>query len=127
MKKIVLDMQSIIYAKQMERALMQELDDWQVIISYDPDTTADTCKLHSPQALLMEVTCYTPWILPKRIEIRDIVRKQNPECKIILTVEERADKKLAEEVKKAKREGLIDEFVFLSMTDKYIPALLDTF
>lgn len=127
MKKIVLDMQSTIYAKQMERALLQELENWLVIISSEPDMTANTCKTNSPQVLLMEVTCYTPWILSERLAIRDKVKKQNPGCKIILTVEERADKKLAEEVKEAKRNGLIDEFIFLSMTDKYLPALIDTF
>ena len=42
------------------------------------------------------------------------------------TVEERADKELAEQVKAAKRDGLIDAFIFLSMTDKYLTALLDT-
>lgn len=127
MNKIVLDMQSTIYAKQMERALLQELENWQVIISTQPDTTVEICKTHWPQALLMEVTCYNPWMLPQRLAIGEIVRKQNPDCKIILTVEERADKKLAAGVKRARRDGLIDEFVFLSMTDKFLPALLDTF
>lgn len=127
MKKIVLDMQSTLYAKQMERALLQELESWQVLISDDPSMTTDICKLYSPQVLLMEVTCYTPWMLSKRLSIRDDVKKYNPDCKIILTVEERADKKLAKGVKDAKRAGLIDAFIFLSMTDKYLPALLDTF
>lgn len=127
MKKIVLDMQSRIYAKQMERALLQELENWQVIISGQPDMTADICKTYSPQALLMEVTCYSPWMLSQRLAIGEILRRQNPDCKLILSVEERADKKLAAGVKRARRDGLIDEFVFLSMTDKFLPALLDTF
>ena len=44
MKKIVLDIQSNIHAHTMERMLMQELDDCQVVISESPDSTAEWCK-----------------------------------------------------------------------------------
>lgn len=40
MKKIVLDIQSGIHAHNMERMLMQKLDDYQVVISELPDSTA---------------------------------------------------------------------------------------
>lgn len=41
MKKIVLDIQSSIHAHNMERMLMQKLDDYQIIISESPDSTAE--------------------------------------------------------------------------------------
>ena len=125
MKKIVLDMQSTLYAKNMQRALMQDLKEWQPVIAERPDLTAELCRLHKPQALLMEVTGYTPWMLRERLAVRDKVRENDPACRIILAVEERADKQLAAEVSAAKRDGLVDEFIFLSMTDKYLPALLE--
>ena len=125
MKKIVLDMQSTLYAKNMQRALMQDLKEWQPVIAERPDLTAELCRLHKPQALLMEVTGYTPWMLRERLAVRDKVRENDPACRIILAVEERADKQLAAEVAAAKRDGLVDEFIFLSMTDKYLPALLE--
>ena len=50
MKKIVLDIQSNIHAHTMERMLMQELDDCQVVISESPDSTAEWCKTHRPDA-----------------------------------------------------------------------------
>lgn len=55
MKKIVLDIQSDIHAHTMERMLMQKLDDCQVVISESPDATAEWCKTHRPDVLLMEV------------------------------------------------------------------------
>lgn len=125
MKKIVLDMQSTLYAKNMQRALMQDLKEWQPVIAERPDLTAELCRLHKPQALLMEVTGCTPWMLRERLTVRDKVRENDPACRIILAVEERADKQLAAEVAAAKRDGLVDEFIFLSMTDKYLPALLE--
>ncbi len=125
MKKIVLDMQSTLYARHMQRALMQDLKEWQPVIAERPDLTAELCRLHKPQALLMEVTGYTPWMLRERLAVRDTVRENDPACRIILAVEERADKQLAAEVAAAKRDGLVDEFIFLSITDKYLPALLE--
>ena len=126
MKKIVLDMQSTLYAKNMERALMQDLREWQPVISESSELTVELCRIHKPQVLLMEVTGYTPWTISERLEIRRKVKEIEPACHIIFTVEERADKKLAAEVTAAKRDGFIDEFIFLSMTDKYLPALLET-
>ncbi len=125
MNKIVLDMQSTLYAKHMQRALMQDLEEWQPLISESPELTADMCHMHKPKALLMEVTGYTPWMLSERLTVSSTVKKKDPECRIILAVEERADKQLAAEVTAAKRNGFVDEFIFLSMTDKYLPALLE--
>ena len=116
MKRIVLDMQSTLYARQMERALLQELDNWQVVIAEEPSLTADICKTHMPSVLLMEVTCYTPWRLSERMEVRNEVKRNCPDCKIILTVEERADKELAEQVKAAKK-GWADRCVYLPVHD----------
>ena len=39
MRKIMLDMQSGIFARTIQRMLLQELDDCQVIISEHPDKT----------------------------------------------------------------------------------------
>lgn len=125
MKKIVLDMQSTLYARHMQRALMQDLKEWQSLISESPELTAEMCRMHKPDALFMEVTGYIPWMLTNRLSICRAVREDEPECRIILAVEERADRQLAAEVTAAKRDGFIDEFVFLSMTDKYLPALLE--
>ena len=61
MRKILLDMQSGLFAKAIQRTLSQELDDYQVIISEHPDKTVQRCKTFKPYALLMEATGYTPW------------------------------------------------------------------
>ena len=73
MKKIVLDIQSDIHAHTMERMLMQKLDDCQVVISESPDATAEWCKTHRPDVLLMEVKAYSPWMFKERMAIRDKV------------------------------------------------------
>ena len=52
-RKIVLDMQSRLYAKAVQRILVQELEDYQVLISESPDKTAELCRMFDPYALLM--------------------------------------------------------------------------
>lgn len=125
-RKIVLDMQSRLYAKAVQRILVQELEDYQVLISESPDKTAELCRMFDPYALLMEVTGYTPWMLEERLAIQAEVKKQNPDCKIAMLVDDVANKVLANRVKKAKKDGMIDAFLFGSATDSYLAALMDS-
>ena len=50
MRKILLDMQSGLFAKAIQRTLSQELDDYQVIISEHPDKTVQRSKTFKPYA-----------------------------------------------------------------------------
>ena len=119
-------MQSRLYAKAIRRILVQELDDYQVVISKQPDVTAEQCRIIRPDALLMEVTPYTPWKLTERLLIRDRVKKEEPDCKVILLVDDTAEPELADQVKTAKQDGLIDAFLFTSATESYLAAVVDS-
>ena len=116
-------MQSRLYAKAIRRLLVQELDNYQVVISKSPSETTKQCKLLHPYALLMEVTGYTPWRLEERLSIRDMVKK---DCKVILIVDDVSEPELAENVKNAKQSGLIDAFLFTSTTENYLVAVMDS-
>lgn len=126
MKKIVLDIQSDIHAQTMERMLMQKLDDCQVVISESPDTTAEWCKTHRPDVLLMEVKAYSPWMFGQRMTIRDKVGRSVENCRIILLVDDDTDGELTEQVRQAKREGLIDAFLFGSVSENYFASVIDS-
>ena len=119
MKKIVLDIQSDIHAHTMERMLMQKLDDYQVVISESPDATAEWCKTHRPDVLLMEVKAYSPWMFKERMAIRDKVKRNTESCRVILFVDDDTDEDLTEKVRQAKREGLIDAFLFDSVSLRF--------
>ena len=122
MKKIVLDIQSDIHAHTMERMLMQKLDDCQVVISESPDATAEWCKTHRPDVLLMEVKAYSPWMFKERMAIRDKVKRNTESCRVILFV----DEDLTEKVRHAKRECLIDAFLFGSVSENYFASVIDS-
>lgn len=126
MRNIVLDTQSGLFAKALQRILMQELDGCQVIISERPDLTVQRCKTFKPYALLMEATSYTPWALGERLSIRDEVVKHVPNCKVVILVDDTADKKLAEAVKQAKKDARIDTFLFDSTSESYLVAVMDS-
>ena len=126
MKKIVLDIQSNIHAHTMERMLMQELDDCQVVISESPDSTAEWCKTHRPDVLLMEVKMFSPWMFSERMAIRDKVKHSTENCRVVLFVDDESNKNLTEEVRQAKREGLIDAFLFDSVSENYFASVIDS-
>ncbi len=125
-EKIVLDIQSNIHAHTMERMLMQELDDCQVVISESPDSTAEWCKTHRPDVLLMEVKMFSPWMFSERMAIRDKVKRSTENCRVVLFVDDESKKNLTEEVQQAKRKGLIDAFLFDSVSENYFASVIDS-
>lgn len=126
MRKIVLDIQSTLHAHNMERMLMQKLEDCQVIVSESPDSTAEWCKLHNSDVLLMEAKAYSPWMFPERMEITQKVRKSTPGCRIIFFVNDENDIGLSENVRQAKRDGFIDAFLFGSVSENYFASVIDS-
>ena len=125
-EKIVLDIQSNIHAHTMERMLMQELDDCQVVISESPDSTAEWCRTHRPDVLLMEVKMFSPWMFSERMAIRDKVKRSTENCRVVLFVDDESKKNLTEEVQQAKRKGLIDAFLFDSVSENYFASVIDS-
>lgn len=126
MRKVVLDLQSGLYAKAVRRILVQDLDGYQVDISKNPTETVERCRILQPDVLLMEVTGYTPWMLSERLSIRDEVKRHVPSVKIVFLIDDKAEVALVEEIKKAKQENLIDAFLFTSVSESYLVAVMDS-
>ena len=126
MRKVVLDLQSGLYAKAVRRILVQDLDEYQVDISKNPTETVERCRILQPDVLLMEVTGYTPWMLSERLSIRDEVKRHVPSVKIVFLIDDKAEVALVEEIKKAKQEKLIDAFLFTSVSESYLVAVMDS-
>ena len=126
MRRIVINMQNALFCNAISETLRRaenELDPYTVDT---PDRVVDECKWLTPYALLMEVTGYTPWKLCGRMKIRDAVKAQNPECKIVLIVDENAEKEAAKQVKQAKKDGLIDQFIYGSISASYLADIVDS-
>ena len=96
------------------------------MISESPDATAEWCKTHRPDVLLMEVKAYSPWMFKERMAIRDKVKRNTESCRVILFVADDTDEDLTEKVRQAKREGLIDAFLFGSVSENYFASVIDS-
>ena len=60
------------------------------------------------------------------MKIRGEVKAQSPGCKIVLVVDENTEKKLADKVRQAKKDWLIDNFIYGSVSSTYLSAVIDT-
>ena len=125
MRRVVVDMQNALFADAIATALQKFDSDFEVCQSDRPDKTADLCVFTEANILIMEVTAYTPWKLEERMKIRNEVKVQNPNCKIVLVVDEKTEEKLADKVRQAKKDGLVDNFIYGSVSSTYLSAVID--
>jgi hypothetical protein len=126
MRRIVINMQNTLFCNAIADTLRRsgnELEPYTVVM---PDQVVNECKWIAPYALLMEVTGYTPWKLCERLKLRDAVKEKDPECKIVLVVDENAEKEVAKQVKQAKKDGLIDQFIYGSISATYLADIVDS-
>lgn len=80
----------------------------------------------STDVLLMEVKAYSPWMFSERMTVRDKVKRNTENCRVILFVDDDTDGELTEKVRQAKREGLIDAFLFGSVSENYFASVIDS-
>ena len=126
MRRIVINMQNSLFCNAVSETLRISGNELSPYSVDSPDNVLDECKWLVPYALLMEVTGYSPWRLCERMKIIDSVRMQMPECKIVLIVDENAEKELAKEVRQAKKDGLIDQFIYGSISATYLADIVDS-
>jgi len=126
MRRVVVDMQNVLFADAIATALRNFDSDFEVYQSESPNTTLYMCIDTQANVLIMEVTAYSPWKIDERLKIRNAVKKQNSDCKIVFVVDENTEKKLADKVRLAKKDGLIDNFVYGSVSATYLSAVIDT-
>ena len=75
---------------------------------------------------MLEVTRYPSYTVEERLKLRDRVKAANPDCKIVFVVDENSEPEVADRVRKAKKDGLIDQFIYGSISASYLVALVDT-
>lgn len=119
-------MQNVLFGDAISETLRRsgnELDPYTVDT---PDKVLDDCKWIAPHALLMEVTGYIPWGLEGRMKLRDAVKSLYPDCKIVFLVDENAEMDTAKKVKQIKKDGLIDQFIYGSISAAYLADIVDS-
>ena len=125
MRRVVVDMQNALFADAISTALKNFDSDFDVFQSEKPEKTIELCSYAQADILIMEVTGYKPWKLEKSMDIRNEVKAQHPNCKVVLVVDENTEQKLADRVRQAKKDGLIDNFIYGSVSATYLSAVID--
>ena len=120
MKKIVVDMQNFLFADSIAAAFKNSNYDIDVVRAETPQDTVELCRVYKPFVLVMEVTAYTPWLLCERMKLRDEEMATCPDCKIALIVDSNTEKQAARDIREAKKNGIIDQFFYGSMTAEYL-------
>ena len=120
MRRVVIDMQNALFADAVAEALRRFDPDFDPVMSDSPDKTLFLCDAVLANVLIMEVTAYTPWLLCERMKLRDEVKTTCPDCKIALIVDSNTEKQAAKDIRDAKKNGIIDQFFYGSMTAEYL-------
>lgn len=120
MQKIVVDIQNFLFADSIAAAFRNSDYDIDVVRAETPNDTVELCQMYKPFVLVMEVTGYTPWLLCDRLRLRDEVKSVCPDCKIALLVDSNTEKQAAKDIRDAKKNGIIDQFFYCSMTSEYL-------
>lgn len=125
MRRIVIDMQNTLFADAVAEALRNFDSDLESILSESPDKTLSLCEATLANVLIMEVTAYTAWCLEERLKLRDALKEAVPYCKTVLVVDENTERRLADMVRQAKKDGLVDNFIYGSVSSSYLSAVID--
>ena len=126
MRRIVVDIQNSLFADAIVQTLRRFDPSFDVYLSESPDNTLEVCQMANANVLVMEVSSFFPWQFDKRILLKDAVKSELPDCKIVFIVDENSEKKTAEKVRQAKKDKLIDQFIYGSVSASYLAAIIDT-
>ena len=126
MRRIVVDIQNSLLSDAVADVLRTAGVGFVVYAASRPGAAAELCRQAEPWALIMEVAPTEAEKLPSRLATAEQIRKWLPECKVVLVVDENSDKILARQVCRAKKDGLIDQFIYSSISSEYLSAVIDS-
>ena len=124
MPRIVINTRNYMFADMIMRTL--EGNDFSVTVAEKPERLMQEFNRTAANIVLMEVTGYTPWNIEERMRLRRQINQIDSECKIVFLVDEKADPTVAKKVRQAKTDGLIDQFIYTSISASYLLGLMET-
>ena len=127
MRRIIINMKDYVFADAVAQSLRADpRGDFTVQNAASPEEVRQYSSLCEPFAVLLEVTRYPSYRLEERLELRNQIKAVEPDCKIVLVVDENSEEEIALQVRQAKKEGRIDQFIYASVSASYLVALMDT-
>lgn len=112
MKTVWVDICNSLMAASVQQILMQN----EQLCLYDGRSTADVA--------LMEVSYAPGCNMDGRLTVARKIRAAVPGCRIVLLCDENSAPEMARQVVLAKKDGKIDNFVYSSVSESYLAAML---
>ncbi len=127
MRRIVLDMQSRLFAEAITKALTDSNLGFLVYSSSKPEETVSLCRVCHADVVVMEVSRSGTCKLSERIKLLAKLRSYETtrDCRTLLLVDEKADEMLAADVRQAVKDHLIDNFIYASVSPTYLAGVID--
>lgn len=76
--------------------------------------------------VLLEVACNPGFTMDERMAVVKSIRSWNPNARILLLCDENSAPELARKVAMTKKDGLIDDFIYSSVSESYLTAMLES-
>lgn len=124
MPRVVVNCRNYMFSDMIRRTL--RTGDFNVVVVENPGDVIKEFNNTAANIVLMEVSDYTPWKLSERMELQKIIRRIDCDCKIVFIVDEKAEPDIAEQIKRAKMDGAIDQFIYSSISAAYLKAVMET-
>ena len=124
MPRVVVNTQNYMFADMIKQTL--ESGDFSVTVVDKPEKLLHEFNRLAAKIVLMEVTGYTPWKMEERMKLRHQIKQIDPDCKIAFLVDEKAEPAVAQKVRRAKTDGLIDQFIYTSISASYLLGVMET-
>ena len=124
MKKIVLSICNSLMELSITHCLTQTGGFQIVSIRPGCGEIARECADASADVLLMEAAFNIGATLDDCLKEARRLRSLRPECKTILLCDENSAPEVARRIALAKKDGLIDDFIYSSVSESYLTAML---
>ena len=123
MKRIALSIHNSLMAASIAHALRHD-GGFLVTDLRSAEEIALECVQLEADILLMEATYGIGTTLEDCLRQAEILRGLRPQCKVILLCDENSVPEIARQVALAKRDGHITDFIYSSVSETYLTALL---
>lgn len=124
MKKVMLSIRNSLMLVSITRVLKGTGGFLISSIPHDRKEIARECAEASADILLMEAGYEMGTTLDNCLYQVKLLRSFCPKCRVILLCDENSTPEIARRVAQAKRDGLIDDFVYSSVSESYLTAML---
>ena len=101
------------------RHILESNGEFRVLSINGPDTS-------TVNIVLLEVAYHPGSTVDERMTEVKSIRSCNPYARILLLCDENSAPELARKVALAKKDGLIDDFIYSSVSESYLTAMLES-